>query len=194
LTHLPPVSEVREIPEAIFNQIVNTLAAFVERKQDEYLSHLGCSCFSESNNNILLWSHYGDKHKGMCLEFDTAWNLFSKAFKVNYSAEFPKWDATKMIFDFTPRDGSKDIFLPMLTKSKLWEYEQEWRIFHKKAMTTEDYKPKYLKSIYFGIMTHENDIQTVRDICKTKYKHVNLFKAKKSETRYEIENFPISLN
>jgi hypothetical protein len=27
-------------------------------------------CFSRSWNNILMWSHYGDRHKGICLGFD----------------------------------------------------------------------------------------------------------------------------
>lgn len=27
------------------------------------------SCFSETNNNFLMWSHYASKHTGICLEF-----------------------------------------------------------------------------------------------------------------------------
>lgn len=27
-------------------------------------------CFSRSWNNILMWSHYGERHKGICLGFD----------------------------------------------------------------------------------------------------------------------------
>jgi hypothetical protein len=30
----------------------------------------GALCFSRSWNNILMWSHYGGKHKGICLGFD----------------------------------------------------------------------------------------------------------------------------
>jgi hypothetical protein len=27
-------------------------------------------CFSRTSSNILMWSHYGDNHKGICLGFD----------------------------------------------------------------------------------------------------------------------------
>jgi hypothetical protein len=30
----------------------------------------GVLCFSRSWNNILMWSHYGDRHRGICLGFD----------------------------------------------------------------------------------------------------------------------------
>src|SRR5580700_1933129 len=30
----------------------------------------GALCFSRSWSNILMWSHYGDRHKGICLGFD----------------------------------------------------------------------------------------------------------------------------
>jgi hypothetical protein len=60
------------------------------------LSHLnnwcGVLCFSQDWQNPLLWSHYGDKHKGICLGLDisvgvvppvlskTRWNIFLKYF------------------------------------------------------------------------------------------------------------------
>ena len=30
----------------------------------------GVLCFSESWRSTLMWAHYGDKHKGMCLGFE----------------------------------------------------------------------------------------------------------------------------
>src|ERR1035438_7629193 len=30
----------------------------------------GVCCFSELNNNILMWGHYADKHSGFCLRFN----------------------------------------------------------------------------------------------------------------------------
>lgn len=30
----------------------------------------GITCFSETNDNILMWSHYSNKHEGICLGFD----------------------------------------------------------------------------------------------------------------------------
>ena len=35
-----------------------------------YKSQLKVSCFSESNNSLLMWGHYADKHQGFCVEYD----------------------------------------------------------------------------------------------------------------------------
>src|ERR1700733_7795266 len=34
------------------------------------LNQCGVLCFSRSWQNALLWSHYGDKHRGICLGID----------------------------------------------------------------------------------------------------------------------------
>ena len=33
-------------------------------------------CFSEINDDILMWSHYSDGHRGFCLKFDTSYPPF----------------------------------------------------------------------------------------------------------------------
>lgn len=38
-------------------------------REDDNEAH-GALCFSRSWNNILMWSHYGDRHKGVCLGFE----------------------------------------------------------------------------------------------------------------------------
>jgi len=39
---------------------------FEKKKQTTFVT-----CFSEVENNLLLWSHYADKHKGACIGFNT---------------------------------------------------------------------------------------------------------------------------
>jgi len=41
----------------------------------------GVLCFSRSWSNPLLWSHYGDKHRGMCLGFEVNEKMLEE---VNY--------------------------------------------------------------------------------------------------------------
>jgi hypothetical protein len=44
----------------------------------------GIACFSKVRDDILMWAHYGDKHKGLCLEFDGSdnCNFFGEALPV----------------------------------------------------------------------------------------------------------------
>jgi len=70
-----------------------------------------------------MWAHYADKHKGLCFEFDGSENckFFGDAQQVQYE-------------DYTPLvlpgdDSSKMMGRIILTKSKHWTYEREYRIF-----------------------------------------------------------------
>jgi len=44
--------------------------AAIERTELQSLEKYGVLCFSRSWNNVLMWSHYADRHKGICLGFD----------------------------------------------------------------------------------------------------------------------------
>ena len=41
----------------------------IKRLASKFLENSHTSCFSESNNDFLMWSHYASKHSGICLEF-----------------------------------------------------------------------------------------------------------------------------
>lgn len=72
------------------------------------------ACFSERNDSILMWSHYGDSLRGGCLCFDTSKDvaLFGKAQKVQYT-------------DLRSYQSNFNLYF---TKASDWSYEQEWRI------------------------------------------------------------------
>jgi hypothetical protein len=87
-----------------------------------YDSNTGLLCFSGNWTNPVLWSHYGGKHRGICLGFDLDRN---RAQKVNYQSD-------RILANLDERDQIvlekqlRDI-LPC-TKYKHWEYEDEYRV------------------------------------------------------------------
>lgn len=96
----------------------------------ELLGKMGVSCFSEARDNILMWGHYGDKHRGVCLGFrwqgiraalvrsglETGYMRVMK--EVSYSDDFPVWKVGAPESDMNS----------LSTKASFWAYEQEWRI------------------------------------------------------------------
>jgi hypothetical protein len=81
-------------------------------------------CFSRNWDNLLLWSHYGDSHRGVCLGFDTP---------VGYLG--PNYD-TDVLYQPNllrirgPEDVNFDLANRLLrTKHESWSYEQEVRMF-----------------------------------------------------------------
>ena len=92
------------------------------------------SCFSELNDSILMWSHYGDCSRGICIEYDfrllSPNNLLTKVlFPIAYTKrplDFSDWlDDGRNAKEVYPIDSA--VLCASLNKSKIWEYEKEWR-------------------------------------------------------------------
>jgi hypothetical protein len=82
----------------------------------EVSQHFGMVCFSLSWQNPLLWSHYGDRHRGMALGFDLN---PAKCKKVKYVKERPQLRKV----DLTVAHEL------LFTKYVDWRYEEEIRTF-----------------------------------------------------------------
>lgn len=83
----------------------------------------GVLSLSECCDHPLIWSHYADAHRGVCLRFQAADTnrFFGRAQKVIYQVERPK---INLILDAPNYLSEKSL----LTKADYWSYEREWRI------------------------------------------------------------------
>jgi hypothetical protein len=84
------------------------------------ISELRIYCLTPDPLSTLMWSHYADNHKGICLEFRTDNNfLLPSAQEVIYRSKYPKWKPQQL----------SDVALEMiLTKADAWSYEKEFRL------------------------------------------------------------------
>ena len=77
----------------------------LERLTDKFLRSSYSTCFSETNDNFLMWSHYASKHKGVCLEFNTDGGSFPyerrhqrKEDSEKYKLRLSSWDTKSSIY------------------------------------------------------------------------------------------------
>jgi Protein of unknown function (DUF2971) len=85
----------------------------------EMNERFGMICFCKQWHNPLLWSHYADKHRGMCLGF----NVDDRGLKeVNYVDE-------RADLKIPPTKETTDELL--FTKYRDWRYEEELRNWFK---------------------------------------------------------------
>jgi hypothetical protein len=116
----------------------------------------GVTCFAESNTDLLMWAHYADGHKGLCLEFDTQAELFRKAIQVVYRPDFPQLGAVE-IYDSGP------LVQAMIgTKSECWSYEREWRVPHIEANKKYGYGYGVLTGIHLGAAMPAANVTIIR--------------------------------
>jgi len=90
--------------------------AIRETKQ-ELSKSKGILCFSKTWRNPVLWSHYADKHKGLCLSFEVENKLLGKVDYVDSRLPVP----TELNEEFMKK--------LLFTKFRHWEYEQEYRVY-----------------------------------------------------------------
>ena len=179
------VDSIKDIPDGFKNAVKKSAKEVAEKKQQENLYDIGCSCFSELNNNLLMWSHYSDGHKGFCLEFDTSLDPFKKAYKVEYSDSFPSWNPITIFLE--KKKSDRRALSPLLTKYSCWEYEKEWRIFHHQPRTFFNYNVDSLKSVYFGVAIEYSHLEIICLILQGQNPRVSFYKAKRSSNKYEIK-------
>jgi hypothetical protein len=169
---------------------VKIILSDTERLQKVYENFMivtGIYCLSKIMDDILMWSHYSDSHKGLCLEFDTTKEimLFGQAFKVNYSNEYPSIDVIKIAVG-----KGNEYRKAVLTKSKHWEYEQEWRILKPKSLGgpgKHRFPPELLTGVILGALISPEDKDKVLNWVKNFPTKIALFQAKINRTKYQLD-------
>jgi hypothetical protein len=68
VSYIPDMNDPYELKSARFNDGTSQMA--LEQTMAENAEKYSGLCFSRSWNNILMWSHYAEKHKGICLGSD----------------------------------------------------------------------------------------------------------------------------
>jgi len=96
---------------------------------DDFKERVGALCLCRNWTNPLLWSHYADKHKGICLGFEIAPDVELQ--QPEYVARQQQSDARILIKAVRTREtaeAAKVIAKMLLTKFEGWSYEDEVRL------------------------------------------------------------------
>lgn len=91
------------------------LRVALRRYREAMVERFGLICFSKRWHNPVLWSHYGDKHRGICLGFDVDDRGVKPVAYLN--------DRPRLVLPPTFEDSRQLLF----SKFVDWQYEEEWR-------------------------------------------------------------------
>ncbi len=142
---------LRNVRPSVRVEMINRCANdMIEQAKRDFINARGVICFSETNDNLLMWSHYASGGTGVCIEYRTEHDFFKNAVKVSYSDRPPVVDALAIMESvITQHEPSwiKDLYC---TKPIEWQYEREWRVIHQKRNTIYTFPGSCLKSIFFG--------------------------------------------
>ncbi len=176
-------AQLEKLPQSqLKTQILNGVKNTFADARDNFLSINGVTCFSERNDDLLMWSHYGGQYKGFCLGFRTDTEVFQKIRKVEYVPSMPTVKIDSFIVD-----GQDDQLLNLYcTKSEAWAYEKEWRGLHKEAGTLFTYESQALKAVYFGPDIEWQALEIICLILSGQNPEVELWRGTRSKSEFKV--------
>lgn len=129
----------------------------VLKAADEQLTNSGVFCLSQCNDNILMWAHYADNHKGFCIEFERSSQNdlgdYEKTRDVKYRPDYPTISPlSPYAFD-----------LKFFTKAIDWKYEKEWILINEKGDIALPL-PGDISAIIFGLKMSSQNKTTIKNI------------------------------
>lgn len=150
------------------------LASDIKNELDSELGNAGVLSFSATWRSALMWSHYADEHRGICIEYDTTDQAHPRLGVVSYKA--PRAIRTSDLWLWKIRDDveAKDRVIQtyFYAKSSEWRYEREWRdVADKSGPMSVPYR---MTGIHFGMRCDSAVITSVVKLL-TDHQDINLW-------------------
>lgn len=129
----------------------NALAADVLNLLREEVGQRGILSLAQRWNCPLMWSHYADEHRGLCIEYDMEDHAFDRIQPVDYRkprgvkvSELIEWKVKRS-------DAAEQSIIAtyFLAKAPQWRYEREWREVDECAGPKS--APARISAVYFGL-------------------------------------------
>jgi hypothetical protein len=130
---------------------IRRLADHVKDLLCEEFGRRGVLSLGEKWDCPLMWSHYGDKHRGLCIEYDMTNHVCPTLLPVSY--RHPRSIKISSLVDWKIRKSTAarelifDTFF--LAKAPQWRYEKEWRAISYSVGAT--FAPANVSAVHFGL-------------------------------------------
>lgn len=120
----------------------------------------GICCFATSFANLLMWSHYGEQHNGICVGYNIKRKPVPVLRKVIYGgSRIINTSIIEKSILQKDRDAQEIIDRNiLLRKAAPWKYEQEWRLFGKRGVQD---CPLAIIDITFGLRCPDAIIHSI---------------------------------
>lgn len=156
--------------------------SLLKQMEEAYLSELrkeiNVCCFTKRNDDILMWSHYADYHRGICLEFNRSNEFFKSVIKVKYRSYFPKLNR----FTTPPEEQTPTI---VRTKHIEWEYEKERRLLATPG--PHKFSDDCLIGVIFGCKMKNKDKDNIRNLLRDWSTSVQFYQAQKKNMEFGLD-------
>ena len=178
------------IETKINNQSATNWEQLVEVAKNRILSLSSFCSLSEVNNSPLMFAHYADSHKGVCLEFH-----FSLEYSLAHieAVEYEKKFSVIDIFSDESCDDESLVQATMYRKSTDWAYEKEWRAFRlNQPKGLVEFDPRCLSGIILGCRMLEEERAEAIELAKNRSTPIAIYESVMNSGGVSFDIQPIS--
>lgn len=189
-----------------FNTLIKTDPKFLYELNRDQSDKFEICCFSKNYKNILMWSHYADSHKGICIGIKTIYEDNSNLIEFQKVKDIDKIKAESVIYNLDNKKippvnyqnlTEELLEQSLITKSFHWKYEEEHRtILLKNMVDTQILKLKKANicQIIFGFKTPSSIIRdTLHQIKKSEFIDISNFEVYQMEEDKEYYSLHLKL-
>jgi hypothetical protein len=160
----------------------------------------GICSLCAARDNLLLWAHYSQDHKGFCVGLSVSYldlvsrrllrdKLLLDLHKVRYSSVVPNPNIFESMIKMEDTSHLVDF---IATKSLDWSYEQEYRlVFWHKVNWAVRLDPEAISEVILGYRISDEDKHDILEACRAHIPLARLFQARKHESRFALSIEPI---
>ena len=146
--YMPLYNQLNDPMEAFFESSDLTSRQVIEIKSTKQAIRL--CCLSKTYTDILMWSHYGDGHKGCCVEVVVQPNSSCIKKHINYT------QAILAPIGTSSHERSIDI---LSKKLQPWQYEREVRYLRDYSMVNNEFLDIRIKKVYLGCKLNTTEVE-----------------------------------
>jgi hypothetical protein len=154
-------------------------------------------CLSPDCYKPLMWSHYANKHQGICLEFDVGKSVIGNAYQVKYGDALPTIDVLSVACE---EATGEEAFQILVSKSQDWWYENEYRILARDGaadevapgflpITNNDFlqlPPGALSAIIVGCRAKPEEVKEIKAIVEKRALGLPVKRARQASDKYHL--------
>ena len=185
-----------ETAAGLYNGGIGELSAAVQKQ----LCHSRVLCLSELHDNVVMWSHYADQHRGVVFQLgciDEIDNSLLAAQKVTYTntgpafasaAEYAKHLTGEEVFDYAPL-----CWKIAFTKHSDWSYEREWRV-HVALLqeppgggyTMYAENPRVFEAVYLGCRMQDTEVEAIVELIRRHLPATKILRGEKPSAGFTL--------
>jgi len=168
---------------------VESLMGAAMMRSDAKRTYGVCS-LSSRPQDVVMWSHYADSHRGVCIGFSTTaeGSTFARAERVAYGKKvllpnrFDSLEKGQILLERLKR-------LSCLSKARQWKYEGEWRILDTPGI--HQVSPRLIVDVIVGSRMSREHRSWIRDWVQTHTPKATLRCAHIFPGSFEMELTPL---